>query len=205
MLENENVGMEEVVETTETNVETTTTDVASEEATKNEETSQAENNDSQPEKKFTQEQVNEMMRKRIEREKNSIFNKHKEKYGVENEEGLDEMFKKSQSYDAMKERYENILTAKAELEKELAFLRNNIEPSKEEDILAHFKGKEMEFNEESLKAELQTHPEWLRVKEVSDKPKTTIKVLSPERQVAHNDTDEAKEMAKLFGLDKFIN
>jgi len=205
MLENENVGMEQVEETTEANVETTATDVASEEATKNEETSQAENNDSQPEKKFTQEQVNEMMRKRIEREKNSIFNKHKEKYGVENEEGLDEMFKKSQSYDAMKERYENILTAKAELEKELAFLRNNIEPSKEDDILAHFKGKEMEFNEESLKAELQTHPEWLRVKEVSDKPKTTIKVLSPERQVTHNDTDEAKEMAKLFGLDKFIN
>mgnify|MGYP003296289237 CR=1 FL=1 len=159
MDENTNVGMEQVENTTEANVETTTTDVASEEATKNEETSQAENNDSQPEKKFTQEQVNEMMRKRIEREKNSIFNKHKEKYGVENEEGLDEMFKKSQSYDAMKERYENILTAKAELEKELAFLRNNIEPSKEEDILAHFKGKEMEFNEESLKAELQTHPE----------------------------------------------
>ena len=205
MFEEENVvGMEQVEETTtEANVDTTSTDVASDEATKNEETSQAESKETKTPKSFTQEQVNDMMRKRIERERNSTIKSINEKYGAKDESELDELFKKSLSYDVMKERYDNLVSAKAELEKELAFTRNNIEPSKEDDIMAHFKGKEMEFNEETLKAELETHPEWLRVVEKSNKPKTTIKAISPERQIS-NEKDEANEMAKLFGLEKFI-
>lgn len=200
--ENTNVGMEEVVETTEANVETTATDVENVESTENDNQQKEENIESK-EKTFTQEQLNDIMRKRIERERNSIIKKFGEKYGANDENELDDIFKKSLSYDVMKERYEEIVNTKKGLERELAFLRNNIEPSKEDDIIAHFKGKEMEFNEETLKSELQTHPEWLKVAKKDTTPETTITALSPDRQ-DKPDRDEAEEMAKLFGLKGFI-
>lgn len=197
-MENENnVGMDQ-----ESNVETTATDVENVDTTENNNQQEEVNVDSKT-KKFTQEQVNDIMRKRIERERNSIIKKFGEKYGASDENGLDDIFKKSLSYDVMKERYDNIVNTNKGLEKELAFLRNNIEPSKEDDIMAHFKGKEMEFNEESLKSELQTHPEWLKVVEKDTTPETTITALSPERQNTP-DRNEAEEMAKLFGLKGFI-
>lgn len=208
MDENTNVGMEQV-DNTETNVETTATDVENKgvETTENtNETPQDDKGEKKP-KTFTQEQLDQIIRERIERERNSTIRKWCDKYGVNDEKGLDDAFLKSLSYDTMKQEYESIKSAKQELEKELAFVRNNIEPTKQEDVMAHFKGKDIVFNEENLKAELSTHPEWLKVKEVSDKPTTTIKAISPDRQDVKPERSEKEEMEKLFGmklLDKGI-
>lgn len=201
MDENTNVGMEEVVETTETNVETTATDVENKGVETTENTNETPQDDKGEEKpKFTQKQLDQIIRERIERERNSTVRKWCEKYGVNDEKGLDDAFLKSLSYDTMKQEYESIKSAKQELEKELAFVRNNIEPTKQEDVMAHFKGKDIVFNEENLKAELSTHPEWLKVKEVSDKPTTTIKAISPDRQDVKPERSEKEEMEKLFGM-----
>lgn len=201
MDENTNVGMDEVVETTEANVETTATDVENQGGETTENTNETPQDDKGEEKpKFTQKQLDQIIRERIERERNSTIRKWCDKYGVNDEKGLDDAFLKSLSYDTMKQEYESIKSAKQELEKELAFVRNNIEPTKQEDVMAHFKGKDIIFNEENLKAELSTHPEWLKVKEVSDKPTTTIKAISPDRQDVKPERSEKEEMEKLFGM-----
>lgn len=195
--ENE-VGMED-----NSNVETTATDVenASEETTENEnETLVDDKGETKQEKTFTQTELDRIIRERIERERNSTIKKWCDKYGVENEESLDSAFLKSLSYDTMKEEYESIKSAKQELENKLAFIENNIEPTKQDDVMAHFKGKGIEFNDENLKAELSTHPEWLKVKEVSNKPTTTITPISPDREEIKPQKTEKEEMEKLFGM-----
>ncbi len=201
MDENTNVGMEQVENTTETNVETTATDVENkgEETTENKNETPIDDKD-EDKPKFTQKQLDQIIRERIERERNSTIRKWCEKYSVEDEKGLDDAFLKSLSYDLMKEEYDSINRVNDELQKKLAFIENNVEPTKQEDVLAHFKGKGIDFNSETLKQELSTHPEWLKAKEKSDKPITTIKALSPDRNEVQPHKSEEQEVADLFGL-----
>lgn len=195
MLENENVGMEQV-ENTEANVETTATDVVSDDTTKNDETSQVGGENEKPQETITKARMNEIIRERIERERNSII----KKYGGDEKSDLDSIFSKALSYETMKEEYDSIIRAKLELETKLAFIENNVEPTKQDDVMAHFKGKGIEFNNETLKQELSTHPEWLKAKETSDKPITTIKEISPSRNEVQPQKNEEDEVASLFGL-----
>lgn len=193
MFENENMAGEGFEQT---EVVTATNDVE-ERPTENVSNESEESN--KKVKSFNQEQVNELVRNRIERERSSVY----KRYGVKDKDELDSLFEKSLSYEVMKERYDSINEAKMELEKKLAFLRCDIEPSKEEDVLAHFRGKGIEFNEENLQTELLTHPEWRKVVEVSDKPQTTITALSPDREQVPV-MDEKSEIAKLFGLKEIL-
>ena len=147
-------------------------------------------------KTFTQEQVNKIMRSRLERDRLSFLNR----YGVKDRDGLDSLIGRAQSYDIMKERYEASKTRIAELEERLAFMSNNINPDREDDIRAYFKGKGLEFNEDALVNELETHPEWRNIVKVDDKPKTTIEVLG----VEHRDRDipetDAEKRRRIFGV-----
>lgn len=185
MEELENAGMVENA-----NVETANTDV-NDNTTENE----GVDNEVKPNKTFTQEQVNDLVRNRIERERNSTY----KRYGVYDKDGLDSLINKSHSYDTMKEEYENIQNRNKELEREIAFIRQNIEPSRKEDVLAHFKGKGIEFSETALIDELRTHPEWLRANEESDKPTTTIKRLGAQRSTPEPE-DEKKKVFDLFNI-----
>ena len=54
------------------------------------------------ERQFTQSQVNEIMRERIKRTQNSLLNR----YGVQSRDELDGMIGKAQSYQIIKEKYE---------------------------------------------------------------------------------------------------
>lgn len=192
MDEFENAGTMEATANAETpNVDTASTDV-NDTPTENEDI----NNETTPEKTFTQEQVNEFVRNRIERERNSTY----KRYGVNDRDGLDSLINKSHSYDAMKERYENITKRNSELEQEIAFIRQNIEPSRQDDVMAYFKGKGLEFSENALVEELRTHPEWLRVNEVSDKPTTTIKKLGAQQRTSPEPEDEKKKVFDLFNI-----
>lgn len=147
-------------------------------------------------KTFTQEQVNKIMRSRLERDRASFLNR----YGVKDRDGLDSLIGKSQSYDIMKERYEAGKTRIAELEEKLAFMSNNINPDREDDIRAYFKGKGLEFNEETLVNELETHPEWRKVVQVDDKPKTTIEVLGVEHRDRYIPETDAEKQRRIFGV-----
>ena len=147
-------------------------------------------------KTFTQEQVNKIMRSRIERDRLSFL----KRYGVEDRDGLDSLIGKAQAYDIMKERYEARGTEIAELKEKLAFMTNNINPDREDDIRAYFKGKGLEFNEESLVNELETHPEWRNVVQVDNKPKTTIEVLGVEHRDRNIPETDAEKLRIIFGV-----
>lgn len=59
----------------------------------------------------------------------------------------------------------------------------------------------MEFSNDNLKTELQTHPEWLKVAEKSNTPITTIEKLSPERGKVETEESEESQWKKLFGFN----
>lgn len=148
------------------------------------------------EKTFTQKQVNDLIKARLERRANSLF----KRYGVANSGELDELIGKSQSYDVMKERYGALKDENSQLKERLAFLSNGINPEREDDVRAHFKGKGIDFNEESLKAELQTHPEWLKIVEDDPTPKTTITKLGFDHKDNKVPESEAEKMNRIFGV-----
>ena len=148
---------------------------------------------------FSQEQVNNFVRARLDKYEKRLF-KH---YGVEDRNGLNELFGKAQSYSVMEERLNNQKAENATLREENAFLKNKINPAKYDDVRAYFKGKELEFNEENLINELQSHGEWLSVEEVA-KPQTTIKALGSDPNMNVPKQDEKAVAAKLFGLKKLI-
>lgn len=150
---------------------------------------------------FTQEQVNDIVRSRLDKAQQRLFNR----YGVTNRDELDSLIGKSQSYDVMKEKYADLETKNYELEKELAFSKNNINLERQEDIMAYFKGKGIDFNNDNLVNELSTHPEWLNPVKVEAKPKTTIETLGSDSTTEMPKVSEKDEMAKVFGLSKFIS
>lgn len=135
-------------------------------------------------KTFTQEKVDEIVKKRL--------NKLYSKYNVQDQKSLDDLVSKSQSYDIMAERIENIRNENASLKEQIIFLKNNIDENKYDDIKAYFKGKEIEFNEENLLNELANHKEW-------EKKAITIETLGNTKQ--HDTPMDEKDMAsKLFGI-----
>ena len=141
---------------------------------------------------FTQDQVNDIVRERLSR----IYSR----YDVQDSNGLDELIGKSQAYSVMKSRYDANKRMIFELQEELAFLKNDIEPSRYDDVRAYFRGKEIEFNHEALANEIVNHPEWKRVIEKSNDRITTIKSISPDRNVSKVSPNEKDEVAKLFGF-----
>lgn len=149
---------------------------------------------------FTQEQVNDLVRARLDRFEKRLY----KKYGVEDKKALEDLVGKGQSYDVVKERYESQKLENNSLKEKIAFLENNINPNRYEDVRAYFKGKEIEFNNDNLVNELSTHPEWLNQAEKKE-PMTTIKVLGNDQsQVPTTRTTEKEQVAKLFGLKKLI-
>ena len=109
-----------------------------------------------PERTYTKAEVQNLMRRRVDRSHKAFFTR----YGVENLNALDELMNKSKAFG---EDYASIQTKNHELMRENAFLRNNINPEKYDDIINYFKGANIEFSEEQLLETLKTHPEWLKV------------------------------------------
>ena len=145
----------------------------------------------QPEKTYTKAEVQALMRRRVERSHKAFFNR----YGVENLEGLDGLMNKSKSYSDMESEYGAIQLRNSELARENAFLRNNINPDKYNDIIAYFKGSGLDFSEEQLLGALKTHPEWLKAQPQA----TTITRLGNEFH-KQNMPDEKELASKLLGV-----
>ena len=151
-------------------------------------------------KSFTQEQVNDIVRARLERSQSKLF----KRYGVEDRKGLDNLIGQAQSYHVMAERYSGLKEENSSLKRELAFINNNINPSRQDDIMAYFKGKGIEFNNDNLVNELTTHPEWLNAQKEDTTPKTTIKVLGNSVDDEKTKISEKDEIAKMLGFTKLI-
>lgn len=147
----------------------------------------------QPEKTYTKEQVINMMKKRVARSHSAFF----KRYGVEDLKGLDGLFENSKKYSSMNDEFGKIQLRNSELLRENAFLRNNINPDKYNDIVAYFKGNDLEFSEEELLKALPTHQEWL--KQVSAPQQTTITALGSEAHTVPGE-DESVKASRLLGV-----
>ena len=149
----------------------------------------------QPEqiKTYTKEQVIEMMKKRVNRSHNAFF----KRYGVEDLKGLDDLFEKSKQYGSMNDEFGKIQLRNSELMRENAFLRNNINPDRYNDIIAYFKGNDIEFSEDELLKALPTHNEWLKKSDPA--PTTTIKSLGSEAHTLPK-ADESELASRLLGV-----
>lgn len=145
-------------------------------------------------KTFTQEKVNEIVKERLARQEKQFYSK----FGVESEKEFENLIGMSQSYEVMKERYENIKLANDKDKQELAFIKNNVNPNKYDDVLTYFKGKEIEFSADELVKALETHPEWKNY-ETDRETKTTITSLGtePTRKVGESDEEKIK---RIFGI-----
>lgn len=190
-----------VVNESQVNIDTTATDTVENEVNKVEQVDATQQdvqpkNDEPIEKTFTQKQVDDLIKARLDRRTKSFLRR----YGVEKSSDLDNLIGKSQAYDVMKERYTNIKDENAQLKERIAFLTNNINPDREDDIRAYFKGKDIVFNEENLVKELGTHPEWLKAIEGDTTPKTTIKKLGIEHKNGNTPESEAEKMNRIFGV-----
>ena len=145
----------------------------------------------QPERTWTKAQIQEMMKKRVDRSHRAFFNR----YGVQDLKGLDELFEQSKKFSSMNDEFGKLQLTNSELKRENAFLRNNINPDKYDDIKAYFKGNDMEFSEEELIKALPTHQEWLK----QAAPVTTMQSLGAEAHTMPK-PNEAEMAAKLLGV-----
>lgn len=145
-------------------------------------------------KNFTQEQVNDIVRRRLEREERKLL----DEYGVEDKTSLETLIGKAQSYDATYSLLKELQEEVKALKQEKLFNEENVNQERVEDIKAYFKGIGKDITQEDLKEQLKTHPEWLKQEE----PKITITKLGSNANATHTLTEE-EEAAKLFGLKSF--
>lgn len=149
-----------------------------------------------PEKMYNRQQITEMMKRRVERSHNAFF----KRYGVANLKELDDKFALAGKYDELNTQFAPIQAKNLELVRENAFLRNNINPERYDDIIAYFKGKDLEFSEEGLLEAVKTHPEWLKPS-IVPAPTTTIKTFGAEKQTPRPETEDEK-FNRIYGYDK---
>ena len=145
---------------------------------------------------FTQEQVNDIVRDRLKKADAKFF----AKYGLDNAEALDAIVEKGKGYDEIKAQMDLVSSENKGLKEQITLTKNNIIPSKQDDVLTYFRGKGLELNDENLANMLETHPEWTPNKA----PTTTIVEMGAEGTKSNPYVSEEDEALKMFGLDKFV-
>lgn len=145
----------------------------------------------QPDRTFTRDEVTKILKRRLDRYQNSVYTK----YGVKDSTELDSLFEKAKTYD-------DIIKARDEALEKVAFMENNINKDKYDDVRTYFKGKGLQFTEDELKRQLETHPEWINKPQETTKPTTTI---TPVGTPSSGPVDKSEhEIAKrIFGNDLF--
>lgn len=145
-----------------------------------------------PEKMYSKQEVIDLMKRRVARSHNSFF----KRYGVKDLRELDDKFNSGKQ---LQEDYLGLQNKNAELSREIAFLKNNINPDKYDDIITYFKGKGLEFSEQELLNQIMSHPEWLKSMP-QPQPTTTIKALGSEAHVVNSKPNEKEMASKLLGV-----
>ncbi len=151
---------------------------------------------SKPERMFTREQVNDIMKRRVERSHNAYYSR----YGVKDLNELDNLFGQSKSYGPLKEKFDeleknhnDLTTSYKDLQKRYAFRVGNIDEKRISDIETYFKGKNIDIDENTLAQELKSHPEW--VKKVGK-----VQAIGAEATPGM-EMDEREMASKIFGVN----
>ena len=140
---------------------------------------------------FTQDELNAIVKERLDRQTAKFL----ERLHLESMDGIDELLEHANGYSQAQELATNYQLENDELRQQIAFRDNDVNKAKIDDIRAYFKGKGLELNDDNLREQLATHPEW-----VNAKPRTTtVRTLSPEKN-APKSVDGWEQARKYFGL-----
>lgn len=162
---------------------------------------------------FTQEEVNRMMGKTRaearEKARREVLEEMMEKYGIEDEGKLDEMFGNSERYDELKGRQSGMENDIREKDAEIALLRSGISPERFDDVKAWCQYNGYEINPVSIEKGLDTHPEWTEYDFSEDEegysdeeePVSVVRKLgsAPKRKADDGESDDMKAR-RLFGI-----
>ena len=140
-------------------------------------------------KTFTEQEMNEIVRKRLDRQKNKLH----QQLGVENDDEITALIEKVKKADELQSIVESLQNENTLYKEQLTFIEHNIDVKRYDDVKAYFKGKELSLTPENLKAELTTHPEWLAQR--------SVQTIGGQRQQAPV-KDERKAAFELFGIRK---
>ena len=174
------------------NAQETATETTAEQTTEQAPESAPEQTTAAPtERTFTQDELNAIVKERLDRQTAKFL----QRLELESMDGIDQLLEHAKGYSEAQELMTRYQLENEDLRQQIAFRDNDVNQAKVDDIRAYFKGKGLELNAESLKEQLETHPEWL-----IQKPKTTtIRQLSPEKN-APKSVDEWEIARKYFGL-----
>lgn len=97
--------------------------------------------------------------------KQEVMREFFEKFGVQDEAEMDNVFGKGQQYDILNEDYTKQGSDLTAMREENVLLKSDIIPEKWEDAKLILKGKGLEITPENIAQEMATHPEWNKVQE----------------------------------------
>lgn len=151
-------------------------------------------------KMFDQNYVNELVgRTRIEARDKAMRSLY-DRYGVETEDELNEIFGRGQSYNILNNDYNELNTRYGDVMAENALLKSKTDESRWDDIRLILRGKGLDITPENIAMELTTHPEWMS----SSLPNVgeQSNVLTPEgiEKVVNNPVIDNKPAAKIKRL-----
>lgn len=170
-------------------------------------------------KTFTQDEVNKIVGDTRMRTREKTMAAVYGRYGVKNEEELDQMYANAQRFETQKEQYDAEKSAwetersdaekrLGEMSEEIALMKSGIKPEKYEDAKLIIKGKGQEVTAEAIAQELASHPEWNKEEPKKEetpemvKPAETtrIKTLGNEPKPAAPES-ELEQAQKLFKMN----
>lgn len=143
------------------------------------------------EKTFTQSQVNELVGKARMEGRESALKQLLERYGVNDDVELNDVFGKGQAYDGLNDDYMNQGNLYKDAMTENALLKANVIPGRWDDIKAILGGKNLEVTVENIESMIPSHPEW-RAAAGTEVGNGAEKVLTPEM---------AENLSKRVGAD----
>ena len=138
-------------------------------------------------KTFTQDEVNEIVKKRLDKHSNSQL----KNYGVETQEELEGLLTKGREYQKLLEENERLKTENKDLVKQSLYSKYKIDENRFDDVDTYFKGKELDLTDENLANALATHNEWVK--------KIAQVEIGAEKQEKNLQTDEEEMRARIFG------
>lgn len=188
-------------ETTEVMEETIETEPEQETLDENIESLEPELPEEEAPKMFDQNYVNDLVgRTRIEARDKAMRSLY-DRYGVDSEDELNEIFGRGQSYNILNNDYNDLNTRYGDVMAENALLKSKTDESRWDDIRLILRGKGLDITPENIAMELTTHPEWMS----SSLPNVGTeqgKVLTPDgmEQVVNNPNMDNRPSAKIKRL-----
>lgn len=176
-------------------------------------------------KMFDQNYVNELVgRTRIEARDKAMRSLY-DRYGVDTEDELNEIFGRGQSYNILNNDYNDLNTRYGDVMAENALLKSKTDESRWDDIRLILKGKGLDITPENIAMELTTHPEWMgsalpnvdggqggiitpdgmeqivnNIPVAENKPSAKIKRLGSDVPPTEETNEEEEFMNKYFGI-----